>query len=467
MRPSVRLLSRPLSLVIAFLLALGCRGSKVEKKTPPAPTAAADAGPRRVEPSPNPTRPPEPLGPPASALRPARPLNVLFITVDSLRADVPWLGYSRSIAPNLTRLAEESVVYTRAYSASSYTAKSVATMLSGRYASTLYRDYRFFTRYAPANEFLAEVLAEHGATTLAWHGHLYFGRNSGLEQGFSEWQLVPGIKFDPETDNSVTSDKMTALGEELLEKTVKPGKPFFAWAHYMDPHDQYLKHAEAPDFGKKARDRYDSEIWYADYHIGKLLDWAHTQAWWKDTAVIVTADHGEAFGEHGMYKHAFELWEVLVRVPLFIYAPAIVKTRIDVRRSHIDLAPTILDLMRVEIPADFQGSSLVPELYGETPGPREPILVELSEDSHNPPRRAIIQGRYKLIDFGREHYELFNLENDPAESVDLSKHETVPFEEMVALLKKRFGALGSIAPYGGGKLREGGRANGPEGPARR
>ena len=393
---------------------------------------------------------------------------MILLTVDSLRTDVPWQGYSRPIAPNLTKLAAESVVYTRAYAASSYTAKSVATMLSGRLASTLYRDGRFFARYAASNHFLAEILAEHGVRTLAWHGHMYFGRKSGFEQGFAEWRLVPGIRFDPETDNDVTSDKMTALGEELLGAKANTSGRFFAWAHYMDPHDQYVKHAEAPDFGKKARDRYDAEIWFTDLWLGKLLDWARTQPWWNDTAVIVTADHGEAFGEHEMYKHAFELWEVLVRVPMFVRVPGGKPRTIEARRSHVDLTPTVLELMGVEPRTlqerTFQGRSLVPELYGAEPDDREPILCELAHDSHNPPRRALVSGRYKIIDFGRNRYELYDLTNDAGETTDLAKSHPSEFSTLKRLLEEKFGALPSVAPYGGGKLREGGRANGPEGP---
>ena len=416
-------------------------------------------------------------GPPASSRaqlpaaapdggHPRKPLNVILLTLDSLRTDVPWQGYSRPIAPNLTKLAAESVVYTRAYAASSYTAKSVATMLSGRLASTLYRDGRFFARYAPSNRFLPEILAEHGVHSLAWHGHMYFGRKSGFEQGFAEWRLVPGIRFDPETDNDVTSDKMTALGQELLGARANAGGRFFAWAHYMDPHDQYVKHAEAPDFGKKARDRYDSEIWFTDFWLGKLLDWAKTQPWWNDTAIIVTADHGEAFGEHDMYKHAFELWEVLVRVPMFVRVPGGRPRTLEARRSHVDLTPTVLELMGVTAPSDtFQGRSLVPELYGAEPDDREPILCELAHDSHNPPRRALVSGRYKIIDFGRNRYELYDLTNDAAETTDLAKSHPTEFSAMKRLLEEKFGALPSIAPYGGGKLREGGRADGPEGPS--
>ncbi len=109
----------------------------------------------------------------------------------------------------------------------------------------------------------------------------------------------------------------------------------------MDPHDQYNKHPESPDFGNKGRDKYDSEIFYADLWIGKLLDWAKQQPWWSNTAIIISADHGEAFGEHDMYKHAFEVWNMLLHVPLLIKAPGIVPHHIAEKRSHIDLAPTI------------------------------------------------------------------------------------------------------------------------------
>lgn len=431
--------------------------------TEPAPSASTAATPATtpsvIAPAPSASAPS--AGPVA---KPSAPRNVILLTVDSLRTDVPWLGYPRPIAPNLTALSERAAIYSRAYSGSSYTAKSVATFLSGRYASTLYRDGRFFTRYAESNRFLAEILAERGIRSSAWHGHLYFGRNSGFEQGFATWKLVPGIRFDPETDNDVTSEKMTALGIEILGAPENTKEPFFAWAHYMDPHDQYLKHAESPDFGKKARDRYDSEIWYADHFIGKLLDFAREKPWWKNTVVIVSADHGEAFGEHGMYKHAFELWEVLTRVPLFLVGPGIQPRRIDERRSHVDLTPTILDLMGVPVPAEMHGQSMLPELEGAPATSREPILTELSEDSHNPPRRALIAGDWKLIGFERGRYQLFNLAKDPGEAQDLSKSEPAELARMKELLEAKYRTLPVIAPYGGGKLREGGRANGPKGP---
>jgi arylsulfatase A-like enzyme len=412
---------------------------------------------------------PEPSAAPAAstaaieAAAARKPHNVLLLTVDSMRADMPWVGYPRAIAPNLTKLAEESVVYTNEYALSSYTAKSVAGFLSSRYPSTLYRSGYFFASYSKADNFLAEVLTAHGIRTLGWHGHLYF-QNVGLDQGFDVWQFVPGIKFDPETDNSITSDGMTKLGIKLLSKSENTGKQFFAWAHYMDPHDQYMKHAESPDFGNKNRDRYDSEVFYADLWLGKLLDFARAQPWWNDTIVIVSADHGEAFGEHGFYKHAFEIWDVLTRVPLMVFGPGIKPHRIDERRSHIDLAPTILDLMGVPPEPSFQGKSFADELYGAKPDVREPIVMELTEDSHNPFRRACIQGDYKLIAITETKFQLYNLKDDPGEEKDLASSDAEHLAQMKKVYTDIWSKLPIVAPYGGATLKEGGTANGPMGP---
>ncbi|MEO8900800.1 MAG: sulfatase [Polyangiaceae bacterium] len=446
-----------LSLLLLALLPAACQ----TKAEPPAANSRASAATASARAAPAPSAQPAPVL--TAAPQPTTPRNVLLLTIDSLRADMPWTGYSRAIAPNLTKLADESVVYTNEYALSSYTAKSVAGFLSSRYPSTLYRSGYFFASYPKADTFLAEVLSAHGVLTTAWHGHLYF-RGVGLDQGFTTWQFVPGIIFDPETDNSITSQLMTELGIKLLSKPESTGKQFFAWAHYMDPHDQYNKHPESPDFGNKNRDRYDSEVFYTDLWLGKLLDFARAQPWWKDTVVIISADHGEAFGEHGFYKHAFEIWDVLTRVPLMVSGPGITPRRITERRSHIDLAPTILDLMGVPPEPQFMGKSFAPELFGAKPDNREPILSELTEDSHNPPRRAVIQGDYKLIVIKERKFMLFNLTKDPGEEKDLAATEPEKLAEMKAVYTKLYEKMPVVAPYGGVTLKEGGTANGPLGP---
>ncbi len=404
---------------------------------------------------------------PAPTARPSAPQNVIVLTIDSLRADMPWVGYPRDIAPNLTRLARQSTVYTHAYSGSSYTAKSVATFLTGRHASTLYRSGFFFANYAKANDFFTEALQAQGVRTVSGHAHMYFGRGKGLEQGFDEWELVPGITFDPNTDNEITSEKLVSLIQAQLGKQENTGKQFFAWYHFMDPHDQYNVHPESPDFGKKNRDRYDNEVFYTDLWIGKLLTWMEAQPWWKNTIIIVSADHGEAFGENGAWKHAFDLWEVLTRVPLIFHGPGIQARTLDVRRSAIDWAPTIMELMGQKPLPSFQGTSFAAELYGATPEERPLIMTELAEDSHNPQVRAILVGDWKLKVWGEGagwKAELYNLKEDPGEKQDLAKKEPEQLQRMRQLYDEARDKLPIVAPYGGNKLKGGRTASGPMGP---
>ena len=167
-----------------------------------------------------------------------------------------------------------------------------------------------------------------------------------------------------------------------------------------------------------------------------------------------------------MFKHAFELWDVLLRVPLIMYVPGAEPHRVSKPRSHIDLAPTIMDLMGLPPLEGFQGQSLVPEIFGAEPPDREPILLELAEDSHNPYRRAIVAGDYKLIAYGPKgrSVRLFNLRDDPGEKKNLARKDP---KRAAALLKKlweEFEPVGSIQPHGNMKLKSGRRARGPSGP---
>jgi len=446
-------------LLLGLLVISGCT-TEPKKDASPGPASAL---PR----TPSVTKPAASAGPAGStaaqpeAAEPKRPerYNVLLLLVDSMRADMPWAGYPRDIAPNLTALEKESVSYTRGYAVSSYTAKSVAAVLSGKYPSTLFRSAPFFTRYPESNLFLAELLQSAGVYTASAHAHMYMRRGVGFDQGFDKWELVDGITFDNKTDNHVTSHKLTPLAIELLE--AKPAdRPFFMYLHYMDPHDVYVKHAEA-DFGSKLRDRYDSEMFYTDLWIGKLLEYMKSKPWWDETVVIVSADHGEAFGEHGMHRHAFELWNVLTQVPLFFRIPGVPARRIETPRSHVDIAPTVLELMNNKAPNDFIGVSLVDELRGGEAKPR-PVLLELPADTNNPERRALISGDYKLLVFESGwRTDLYNLKDDPGETKNLAKEQP----EKLAELKREFDAEWSkyqrIKPFGGNQLRGGGTATGP------
>ena len=461
---------RLLAFLAAGIFVASCRGRGSGADSSASSSAVAGA---MVSMGEAPSRPSGPGAASASAspdLGPRRPTNVLLITIDSLRADMPWQGYSRDIAPNLTAFARESVVYPRAYAASSYTARSVAALLSGKYPSQLYRSGSFFAEYSKSNEFFPEMLASNGVRTLAGHAHFYFdpSRGKNLDQGFDVWRLVPGIKVNNTTDESITGDKLTDLAVSLLSDEANTTKPFFMWLHYMDPHDQYRSHPESPRFGDRARDHYDGEVFFTDLQIERLFAFGRKQSWWSNTAIIVTSDHGEAFGEHTMWRHAFALWEVLTRVPLIIKSPHAPPKVIEERRSSVDLAPTILDLVGVAPHAGFEGRSLVPEVYGLAPPEnREPILLDLPADTNNSPTRAIIQGDHKLIVGGEgERLALYDLARDPEETKNLAAdqaHRAIR-DELKSVFDKAWGALARVRPYGGTKLVGGGLADGPHGP---
>ena len=161
--------------------------------------------------------------------------------------------------------------------------------------------------------------------------HFYFTKDrAGFHQGFDVWDIVPGIKKNNTTDENVTSPAHTELIlKHLGDPANTSGKRFFAWYHLLDPHDQYITHPEGKSFGKGAAKMYDGELYFVDMHLKKILDFVDSQPWGKNTMIIVTSDHGEAFGEHKMYRHGFELWNVLLHVPLKVRAPGVQPRRIS------------------------------------------------------------------------------------------------------------------------------------------
>jgi len=427
--------------VLASLASLAC-----SKKPPPtaADTPVAAATPASV------TIKAAPVTDAAPAAAAARPWNVLLISIDSLRADMPWAGYERPIAPRLSALHAKSVSYPHAYSTSSFTSKSIPGLLTGRYPSELARTGLFFTKYLAPADFMCTALSAEGMPCVGGHAHAYFDKGqSGFESGFAKWQLVPKIPFDYQTDPYVTSDRLTPLAIELLGEASKGDKPFFAWFHFMDPHDVYNPHADGPHFGKRPRDLYDEEVFFTDHWVGELLDYVDAQPWGARTAIVVTADHGEAFGEHGMTRHAHELWEELVRVPLFIRVPGLAPRVIDTPRGHADLAPTFLELLGAKpIPA-LRGTSLVSELRGDEAVPRD-VIADLPEDEYNERRRALIHGTSKLISFGNDaRFALYDLAADPKEADDLIRKRPELAEEMRARYREASKRIIDLAPKGG------------------
>jgi arylsulfatase A-like enzyme len=355
-------------------------------------------------------------------------LNVVLLTVDTLRYDLGYAGNPRRVSPELDRLAAEGVVFERAYSLASYTAKSLPPMLIGRYSSETHRGWSHFNRFEKSDPFLAERLTAAGIHTTSVQGHWYFFQNYGMERGFAviDSSAAPRAAQAAEGDRSVTSEHVSDAVIAQLGQRAAAKQPFFLWAHYTDPHAEYVAH-EGFDFGAGSRSAYDSEVAFVDHHLGRVLAALREGPLWANTAIIVTSDHGEAFSEHGMIRHGFELWEELVRVPLLVRVPNAAAHHVVPRRSAIDIVPTILELFRQPLPAagggDFlSGVSLLPELFlpaGYTPSER-PVFVDMAEGPYNAERRALLEGDSKLVMSAGRPLGLYDLGKDPAEKRDLS-----------------------------------------------
>ncbi len=395
--------------------------------------------------------------PPAVEPAPARrPYAVVLVTLDTVRADhVSFLGYERKTTPNLDRLAEQSLVFERAYAPSNMTPISMGAMLSGRYTSELFRDDSHFIRFDDSNTFLAERLKDAGVESAAVVTHWYFEKKkgSGLDQGFGDWK-VAGTQWGKEMEDVATSHLVTDQALETLNG-LPVDRPWFLWVHYLDPHKWYIHHEGfEPRFGNSNKDRYDHEIAFTDHHVGRLLDALGKRADAGHIAVIATSDHGEAFGEHGTAFHGFSVYEDQLRVPLVVRAPGLTDRgfRLGKRVSLIDVTPTILDLTGAGLPAnELQGQSWRPELEGREV-PQRLIYAERVRGPHSAGYRTLIDGDWKIVwrAAGNRH-ELYDLAKDPKELADLA-------ESNPDTAKRMRSALASMVEFGldlEGKVRKG------------
>jgi choline-sulfatase len=415
--------------------------SELAAEAPPAPSAAPLAPAPALAPA-----------PPAPAPPPKRTYNVLMITVDTLRFDLGFMGYPKPVSPNIDALAARSTVFERTYATASFTPKSLGPLLIGRYASETNRDFEHYTTFFPTNVFLAERVRTAGVRTFAGMCHRYFSFKTGLQQGFDVWDTTAMPPQMTDNDRRVTSDRLSNVALGLLAKPENVAGPrrFFGWFHYFDPHLPYVPHAGAPDLraldgSKAARARvpYDEEVWFTDQQVGRVLAYVASQPWGADTAIVLTADHGEAFGEHNHVGHGREVWEPLVRVPLIVYVPGMKPKRIAVKRSHIDLAPTIMELVGAPLPSDrsLRGTSLVPDVTAEgTAPPERDVYIDMPEGPFNEMRRALITGRSpgaKIVDVAGRRFELYDLVRDPDELHNLGNDKTVaaPFVEAMQRLR--------------------------------
>lgn len=376
--------------------------------------------------------------------------NVVIITIDALRPDhLSCYGYNRKTSPFIDSLAARGTVFSNCHAVACWTAPSLASLFTSKYP----RSHGVLHGFAQAHEVhgqeildpsfvtLAEAMKANGYATFGIAGTGHVTEQSGLAQGFDKFT---GLWFPPcETIHD------TALGYK--KDLNSAGKPFFLWVHYFPPHapyyarkpwvEQYARHPElVPEFKRQSVewlqsqmprikesseiqetiiDLYDAEINFVDTFVERLFKEVLPQG---NTIVIVTADHGEMFFEHGSMGHAQSLFEEEVRIPLIIVAPAsggFKAATVSSPVCNIDFYPTILDLIGIPHQDGAQGKSLKPLLDGGPARQGQPLFAEFDRGAS--PLRSVMENGWKLIvnPDKRETGMLFDLKSDPGETNNL------------------------------------------------
>ncbi len=353
---------------------------------------------------------------------PARPrLNLLFLSIDALRADrLGTWGYRRATSPHIDAFARGAVVFENAQAQSSWTLPTLASVMTSLYSST-HRCWTFLNPLGEAHETLAERLHAEGWKTAAVASHVYLGRLYGLHQGFASYDVSLVKKHLAQSHKAVTSPQVTRKGLRWLAQQRGQPEPWFLWLHYFDPHSLYLAHeGVSAAFGSKEKhDLYDGEIAFTDRAIGRLLAGLTSLGMAERTVVILFADHGEEFGDHGGIAHGHSLHRELLHIPLIIRAPGFAPRRVSAPVRQVDVMPTALELLGLPIPEGLEGTSLVPAMRGERL-PDLPVLGELRQ-SRLHRADSLQRGGWKLlVDRVQQRAALYDLTRDPREHEDVA-----------------------------------------------
>ncbi len=401
----------------------------------------------------------------------ARP-NVLLITIDSLRPD--YLGcYSEwaraeGLSPQLDAWAETACLFKTAITQGPRTPEAFPAILSGQYACRYLDTYRGLSE---RRVLLSERLRRRGYGCAAFNSNPYISRQMGYSRGFDLYednllvgrrQGLAGSLFIGyfKLRNLLREPYVPAprLNRQVLAWLEGARRPFFLWVHYMDVHGPYIpkrglrplqrlragllwrKATHHPDkISAAERERliatYKEELRYTDRFVADLLERIDQER----TLVVITADHGELLGEHGLYAHPFKLYDTLLKVPLLIRLPG-QRRQVVIERlvRSLDIAPTVVDALGLGEAADFDGASLLPLMDGNPQAytPRQAISEIWTK------HLSIREERFKLIaDYTTGSKELYDLHSDPGEQANAIEHHPEEAGRLEAALRDHLLAI--------------------------
>jgi arylsulfatase A-like enzyme len=357
-----------------------------------------------------------------------RELNIVLVTIDTLRADRLSGFGSRVQTPNLDRLASEGVLFTNASTTVPFTFPAHSSIMTGTYPP--FHGVRENVGYylGEENTTLAQTLGAAGWQTAGFVSAFVLDSRWGIARGFEHYF----DDFDLGAFENANMASVQRPGTETIaaalewldgrQKSPSANQPFFLWLHLFDAHDPYTP---PEPFRSQYPDRpYEAEVAYTDSLVGGFIDELGKRDLMDRSLVVLTADHGEGLGDHGENFHGFFVYDSTVHVPLILRFPgrAPAGRRVATAVSHVDIAPTILDLADQEIPRHLQGRSLLTSLSEETEAPSEngsgPVVYA---ESFYPllhygwaAQRSLRSATHKYIEAPSP--ELFDLASDPGET---------------------------------------------------
>lgn len=412
---------------------------------------------------------------------PAEGPNVLFVVLDTVRAkSLSLYGYSRQTTPNLDRLSKGGVVFDRAFSTAPWTLPSHASMFTGRLPHELSTGWESgLDRTYPT---IAEVFRDNGYLTAGFVANTIFAQAKwGLARGFGRYEdelITPGTLLRGSAFGELVTTKLriperfASPDEKILFKSAadinesflrwlqrrRPGRPFFAFLNYFDAHAPYSSPAEYARrfFERRPRgeawwqprheweeqdiaelkDAYDASVAYLDDQVGALFRELDRRGDLADTIVVITSDHGEQFGEHGLIEHSTSLYIPVLHVPLIILQPTAVPAgvRIGDYVSLRDLPATLAELARLGRSPAFPGRSLSGRWKGSTTWTERDnvVIVEANQTFQDPPiyptdrgdmRSTLVGGMQFIWNTGDDRQELYDLAADPDQLHDLAARQ--------------------------------------------
>ena len=346
--------------------------------------------------------------------------DIIWLTIDAIRWDHTSLSdYDRDTTPNIARHAKRAAVFEEAYTPASSTRQTMRSLFTGVYPSMIDPPVGSIYALTIADEqhTLAEFLRHAGYHTSALSSDGYiFSQDHGAMQGFVDIDEKPyELKDTQGYAAPYTVDK-------IIDRLEDGTGPRFVWSHIIEPHAPFLTGPDPIDFGDEEIDRYDAAIHFVDDELDRLLEYVAERQKEHPTYLVITADHGEAFGEHGQRRHGYTIYQEETRVPLIFWGPDIVADRYDEPVGVIDLYPTFFELAGLNVPRGSCGESLADVLRSEREPDERPVYLEQIPDrSRTHFSVGFVRGDEKLVlNPTADAVSLFDHSTDPEQFTDLA-----------------------------------------------